>query len=218
MSNKAIDWALEQDIQGPAKTILLVLANRANDKGICWPSHSRIMKESGFSGTTVRNGLTKLREKGLIKWTQRRDAHSNSLSSNSYQLRIPPTTGDAIPLPHMRTHPTTAADIAPHSSRSTPPAGDGEKPKVEPSSNQKKKREPWMIQKDIERVEETIAKIKENTDNHEQWITNNNQNGGFPLLKEEAKKKLELLKQKKSELEKEFEKTLLNVSGRSTEL
>ena len=51
MSNEAIDWAIKQDAEGnaPRKLILILLANRADDAWLCWPSRRLLAEESGLS-------------------------------------------------------------------------------------------------------------------------------------------------------------------------
>ena len=208
MSNEAINWALEQDIHGPAKPVLLVLANRADSNGYCWPAHSLIAKDSGFSPTTVRNALGKLREEGLINWKQQRDKRNNGLTSNRYQLRIRPTTGDAAPLRHEPRHPPAPETDPPITSESTPTSRGGEKPSNRTLTETKGNREPWQIRKDIEAIEESISKIKGAKENQERW--EHNQAGGFPVLKKEPKEQVQTLKNRKRQFEEELTKALVD--------
>jgi DNA-binding transcriptional ArsR family regulator len=73
---KAIDWAFAQDLDGKAKMILVYLARRANDNGVCFPSHRLIAEECGCSMRTVSRALTTLREAGLVEGDRRGTNHT----------------------------------------------------------------------------------------------------------------------------------------------
>ncbi len=66
MSIAALDWAFAASVTGPAKAVLLVLANRANEADESWPSQDRIAFEAGWNLRTVRNSLKKLISSHLI--------------------------------------------------------------------------------------------------------------------------------------------------------
>ncbi len=134
MSNKAIDWAVCQDIKAPAKCVLLVLANRANTELQCWPSHKTIGFESGFGETSVKRALRKLRDEGLISWKHRTDGQGG-ISSNLYSLILDPPSRDAPPLQRERTRPTTGFASTSRLWRSLPPARDADEPSGEPAFN-----------------------------------------------------------------------------------
>jgi DNA-binding transcriptional ArsR family regulator len=69
VSNEAIDWAIKQDAAGnaPRKLILILLANRADDAWVCWPSRRLLAEESGLSPRQVVRHLASLEEDGLIR-------------------------------------------------------------------------------------------------------------------------------------------------------
>ncbi len=69
MSHEAIDWAIKQEAGGnaPRKLILVLLANRADDAWVCWPSRRLLAEESGLSVRQVVRHLTSLEEDGLIR-------------------------------------------------------------------------------------------------------------------------------------------------------
>jgi hypothetical protein len=48
------------------RDVLLVMADHANDDGVCWPSRALICWMTGLSEATVKRALTGLREKNLI--------------------------------------------------------------------------------------------------------------------------------------------------------
>jgi DNA-binding transcriptional ArsR family regulator len=76
VSHKAIDWAFAQPLEGSAKMVLVYLARRANDKGVCFPSHRLIGEECGMSGRTVSRALTTLREAGYVSGDRRGTNHT----------------------------------------------------------------------------------------------------------------------------------------------
>lgn len=69
MSHEAIDWAIKQDARGnaPRKLILILLANRADDAWVCWPSNRLIAEESGLSIRQVVRHIASLEQDGLIR-------------------------------------------------------------------------------------------------------------------------------------------------------
>ena len=69
MSHEAIDWAIKQEAGGnaPRKLILILLANRADDAWVCWPSRRLLAEESGLSVRQVVRHLASLEEDGLIR-------------------------------------------------------------------------------------------------------------------------------------------------------
>jgi DNA-binding transcriptional MocR family regulator len=87
MSNAILSQVRKLTVKGPQRAVLLVLADRADDSGQCWPSHSTLARESGLARSTVKKVLLQLREAGLIRWEQRRD-DSGDLTSNRYFLAV----------------------------------------------------------------------------------------------------------------------------------
>src|SRR5262245_7498012 len=71
MSNQAINWALQLAVNATLKLVLFVLANRANDQGECFPSLSRISKDSSLSRASVARALKQLEFLGVIRRTKR---------------------------------------------------------------------------------------------------------------------------------------------------
>lgn len=98
MSNSHLSLVREiKDVKGPARSVLMVLADRANDEGESWPSIATLARECGFSRSTVKNSLRSLRyEKGLISWSHRRDS-SGDLTSSLYTLTLGGRAGAGQP-------------------------------------------------------------------------------------------------------------------------
>lgn len=84
MSFSAFRWAVTQTAPTQSKLILILLANRANDVGQCWPAYKTLAIESGMSRRSVIRSITKLEELGLIRSSHR--FKNNENTSNSYTL------------------------------------------------------------------------------------------------------------------------------------
>jgi hypothetical protein len=76
VSHRAVSWALAQRGLRPAtKMVLIVLADRANGQGQCWPSRETIAEEAGVvSLNTVDDHLQVLVDVGLVIKEQRKTA------------------------------------------------------------------------------------------------------------------------------------------------
>jgi len=67
MSHQATNWAAElRGIPPMAKLVLLRLADRADEFGICYPSQRRLAAECGITERTFRNAITDLICRGLV--------------------------------------------------------------------------------------------------------------------------------------------------------
>ena len=67
MSHTATNWAADlQGISPMAKLVLLRLADRADESGICYPSQRRLAAECCITERTVRNAITDLICRGLV--------------------------------------------------------------------------------------------------------------------------------------------------------
>lgn len=72
MSFQAMAWAVKQTVgDDQAKHLLLTLANFANDEGKCWPSITRLSKDTEMSRRTIFRKLDVLAEKGLLDREQK---------------------------------------------------------------------------------------------------------------------------------------------------
>ena len=120
MSIAARDWALRQDLKPVPKFVLVVLADAANDQGVCWPRVSTIARKVGVSSRTVQRAIQLLICRELITAEQRYRS-DGSCSSNLYRLSLEggdrlspaPDCGDTAPghasqgLPDARVIPGT---------------------------------------------------------------------------------------------------------------
>ena len=67
MSHQATNWAAESSGISPlAKLVLLRLADRADESGICYPSQRRLAAECCITERTVRNAIADLITRGLV--------------------------------------------------------------------------------------------------------------------------------------------------------
>src|SRR6185436_18898864 len=68
LSIAAVAWALKQtDLDPATKFVLVILADHANDDGICWPGQKGIAEKVGTKERQVRRHIAKLLAKGKIK-------------------------------------------------------------------------------------------------------------------------------------------------------
>lgn len=89
MSWQATAWAQRQRTGSPhAKLILLLLANYADEDGICWPSQSTLAEASEQSPDTIQRHLGKLEAAGLIR-RQRQNRTRGQWLGYVYQLMMP---------------------------------------------------------------------------------------------------------------------------------
>ena len=66
--------------------VYFALADRANDKNECWPSHRRIADDLQIGVTKVKEALLRLREAGWVTW-ETRNYDGGLKTSNIYTVR-----------------------------------------------------------------------------------------------------------------------------------
>lgn len=97
MSQSAIQWAAEHPVDGPAKSVLLILAVHANAEARCWPSVTRIAEQAGVCERTARIALRRLEKAGAIETeAQRMPARRRPV----YRLLVSPVIG--LPMPRQQ--------------------------------------------------------------------------------------------------------------------
>lgn len=97
MSVQAITWALGVTVRSAThKAVLLVLANYADEDGLCWPSQARLAAESCTSARTVRRVLQDLVSDGLISRAPRRRPDGTH-ASDLITVGVPPAESEARP-------------------------------------------------------------------------------------------------------------------------
>lgn len=125
MSWQAVKWAVQQ-VTGSAgrKALLLVLAEHADERGVCWPSQATIAKGVEQSIDTVQRQIRKLVELGLVnvtvrlqgrgRWPGRAYQLNMRFESAAHSLAVEP------PSPTYREEPLQTAKEASRMSGSTP--------------------------------------------------------------------------------------------------
>jgi SOS-response transcriptional repressor LexA len=89
MSWQATAWAEKQVTGSPArKVLLLVLANYADEDGICWPSQETLAKGTEQSLDTIQRQLKKLEQKELITVAARPQGRGR-WPGRTYKLNMP---------------------------------------------------------------------------------------------------------------------------------
>ncbi|WP_337158161.1 helix-turn-helix domain-containing protein [Pseudomonas putida] len=134
-------WPL-QGMSPAQKSVLISLADNANDDGVCWPSVARIAERTCLSERAVRNALRWLEASGALA-AHHRTGRSTwyTVSPNSYNpgTSCPPAPDADQPRQDM---PPTPAPYAPHPGTScpqnrkgTPNEPSGESPGAREGSN-----------------------------------------------------------------------------------
>jgi len=85
MSFKFTDAVFKAKLPPSDKAVLNALATRANDDGVCWPGHSTIAKDCGFSVSTVKRIISRLEKNGAIS-IGKRPIHRGFV--NQYTLNL----------------------------------------------------------------------------------------------------------------------------------
>lgn len=89
MSVKAVAWAYEQRTGDPVKkSVLVAIADVADDEGYCWPSVALIAFKAEVHSRTVQRHLRSLEAMGLLAVDRERTRPNGSSSSNVYRLPI----------------------------------------------------------------------------------------------------------------------------------
>ena len=138
MSNIALDWAFALPITGARKSVLVALANRANDATECWPSLAGIALHAGTTERGAQKALRELEQLGLIR-TDRAPG-----KKSVYRLAVgAPTPERGSPhagaSPPNDVHPTPEPSSPPPPNVVPKPPNDvhpnPKKPKVQPKGN-----------------------------------------------------------------------------------
>jgi hypothetical protein len=79
--------AVDVDLPGNKKCLLMMMANYADENGFCYPSVSTLAQDAGVSERSVQNYLAEFAEKGIIE-VHTRKTESGSTTSNLYRLML----------------------------------------------------------------------------------------------------------------------------------
>ncbi|MDJ0323190.1 helix-turn-helix domain-containing protein [Cryobacterium sp. PH31-AA6] len=87
MSYRATHWAYDLPLIGPAKFVLVALADMADEANTCYPGQKRLAIMTGFSEKTVSRAINSLDTMGLLTREQR---HGNFgyRTSDRYRLNL----------------------------------------------------------------------------------------------------------------------------------
>lgn len=89
MSYQAVEWAFEQKIDSPgAKAVLVALAHRVDEHGLCWLGQDGIARMTAQDERTVRKHLKRL-EEGYIRRERAHDERGRRTSDDTYLLAPP---------------------------------------------------------------------------------------------------------------------------------
>lgn len=87
MSFNAMAWASKQSTGSPTKKlILLMLADRANDEGYCFPSIDTIASDCELGTTAIKTNIKKLADAGFLRIERRKDG--GAFMRNVYHLAV----------------------------------------------------------------------------------------------------------------------------------
>ena len=87
MSLDLMSWAFKQDIDPPAKLVLLALADHANGQtGLCIPGQKALAEQCSMSVRTVQRHLATLEAVGLIRRAARMRGECRGRTSDRYWL------------------------------------------------------------------------------------------------------------------------------------
>ena len=81
-------------LKASIRLLALILANRANDTGTCWPSIKTLSQDTNSSASTVKRGLAVLKDSGYLI-VESRSRKDGSRTSNRYTLILEAFTGTA---------------------------------------------------------------------------------------------------------------------------
>jgi hypothetical protein len=135
MSFRATAWAIEQKTGSPhSKLILLLLANRADENGICWPSQINLAAQSEQSADTIQRHLERLEEGQFIRRARNRRTRGR-WPGFVYQLLMPGVAEQEMPKRPFRKRAFRAAPAAPTVPLAA--ASSGPLPAASPSRSQR---------------------------------------------------------------------------------
>ena len=89
MSVRAMAWAWEQRCPPGAKFVLLALADRSDDDGMCWPGRRGIAERVGITPRSVTRHISSLIKLGILT-TIERTREDGARTSNQYRLGVGP--------------------------------------------------------------------------------------------------------------------------------
>lgn len=97
MAYQHLHWAYQlKKLRGPAKPILVALADQADSDGTCWPGQQLLAEMTGVSTKTVERACQRLERLGLIERSRRNTANGYRTSDRFYlKVEVTPEVLDA---------------------------------------------------------------------------------------------------------------------------
>lgn len=90
MSVEAMSWAFAQTLPPCPKSVLVALANRADEDGQCWPGLDDLEQRTGWNRRSIQRAIKDLQERGLLVASFRFKPMGGQ-NSNLYRLACSPT-------------------------------------------------------------------------------------------------------------------------------
>lgn len=88
MSVEAMTWAFQVPLKPCPKSVLVALANRADEDGYCWPGIEDLELRTGWGRRSIQRALVMLEQDGYVEIHSRFSTHG-AQKSNLYRLAIP---------------------------------------------------------------------------------------------------------------------------------
>ena len=142
-------WARSESRNG-ARLVMLALADRADDNGLCWPSIDDLAERTKLSPRAVQKAIATLAEIGELQVENGGGRHR----SNRYRIVPKPRTSDGFTDEEPRKHDGVSTEETPNSATETPnfeaetpnfetenPVQSSPEPSVEPTENRQRNRQ-----------------------------------------------------------------------------
>jgi hypothetical protein len=112
-------------VSGVAALVLLKLADRADDDGLCWPGHKRTAADCNINVRTARRSIASLEASGLLRQEARKGTGKNGADqSNRYYVGVIREEGNRSSSPGGRkTHPPMGTTPSHRGAIDPPPDG-----------------------------------------------------------------------------------------------
>lgn len=159
----ALCWPLQ--MPPTPKSVLISLADNANDQGHCWPSIATIAERTCFSERAVQGAIKWLQEYGLLTADRSNGRHTR------YWLTPSEFAGDPrISCTPQEVHPAGGASVPPQEVRQ-PPQMPRQPPQEVPSNHQEPKRTVRSNRKKEANVPDVIVPDWLPADAWSNWVT-----------------------------------------------
>lgn len=143
-----MNWALKQSTgSASAKVVLLILANRANEVGICWPGYTSIGDQAELHRSTVIRHINHLEKNGFIRVENRPKMQTNlyhlqtdEVVAQCDQSQAATSSGQRLGSRTARPSLVAQRDQGSRTARPKPK----DKPKDKPKENPKAENPDWL--------------------------------------------------------------------------